>query len=74
MDFLNTKVDVAEGTVLDVSVLLGKLSLEAIGVIGFGHSFHAFGDGTDEFAHVLESYSYVSAGVFGLRDQLLISP
>jgi hypothetical protein len=53
------KVGVAGNTVVDVSLLFGKLSLEAIGVIGFGHSFHAFRDGKDEFAHALESYACV---------------
>lgn len=41
---------------MDMSSLLGKLSLEAIGVVGFGHSFHALEDDTDEFARVLKSY------------------
>ena len=36
--------------------LLGKLSLETIGIAGFGHSFHALDDDVDEFVLALESH------------------
>ncbi|VDC05497.1 unnamed protein product [Peniophora sp. CBMAI 1063] len=53
---LSLKANSPSGGIVDVAALLGKLSLESIGIVCFNHSFHALEYNTDDFVLALESY------------------
>ena len=53
---MNTTVEQNAGDPVDMASPLGKLTLETIGVVGFGYSFRALEDDTHEFARAMEGY------------------
>ncbi|KZV63587.1 cytochrome P450 [Peniophora sp. CONT] len=55
-ELMDTQIENHSDLIMNMLPLLGKFSLEAIGIVGFGHSFHALDNDMDEFVLALENH------------------